>query len=136
MIDGNEERSPDFQLPRRSGQEKEEIKVSMIRVEDGCSTVGYVEYSTNLDHWDGSRWGYGGGVGEHRGLVRWHDGYVVVYGSEYPGHTYGVPVGEVEAKTAVFASGDPDLAAEFFPGGVSQEEISSDVDVLYRWGLI
>jgi hypothetical protein len=60
--------------------------------------LGLVDYTTNLDHWDGHNM-TSGSMGRHLGLSKCKKGYYVCYGSQWEGERdYAELIAEDEAK--------------------------------------
>jgi len=76
--------------------------------------IGQVEYTENLDHWDGSNW-TSGGVGQHEGLSKLEDGrYVLIYGTQWQGQKdYGETISREEAVQKILQSGNHELFKEY-----------------------
>ena len=75
--------------------------------------IARVEYSSNLDYWDGRNWTCGG-VGRHKGITRLRDGrYVLIHGTQWQGEKDWAEV--ITAKEAL------------------QEILRSDNDNMLEW---
>ena len=91
--------------------------------------IGRVEYSTNLDVWDGSNW-TAGSTGRHLGITKLKnpaDGkqFVLIYGTQWQGEQDRAElVSDSEARQAVLKSGRNDLLEKYFPSEkVDLEEV-------------
>ncbi len=58
----------------------------MVNVYDEYGDViAQVQYTSNLDHWDGNNWTCGS-TGRHKGITRLADGrYVLIHGTQWQG---------------------------------------------------
>lgn len=88
----------------------------MIKVYDNEEVIGVVEYSDNLDHWDGRNYS-NGGVGNHKGLTKLEDGrFVLIYGSDWEGHRdYGEIISSYDALQEVLKSDNDDYLLNEYP---------------------
>lgn len=78
--------------------------------------IGLVEYTDNLDHWDGNNYTCGS-VGRHLGIGKTKDGrFYLCHGTQWQGERdYAVIVSEDEAKEAVLRHNpDSQLYEEIF----------------------
>ena len=75
--------------------------------------IGEVEYTDNLDHWDGSNY-TSGSTGRHKGLARWNDKYVLVHGTQWQGERdYGEVITSRQAVQEILQAGKQELFEEF-----------------------
>ena len=85
-------------------------KVNVYADEWKSEVVARVNYSVNLDCWDGRNW-TNGGVGRHLGLTKLRDGrYVLIFQSEHDGERpYGLIVTPERALNEVLESHNEEL---------------------------
>jgi len=88
--------------------------MSKVRCFDGEEVIGMVEYTSNLDYWDGSN-NTCGSPGRHLGIGKTKDGrFYLCHGSQWQGERSTAEiVSEDEAKQAVLKN-NPDLYEELF----------------------
>ncbi len=86
----------------------------MVRCRDGETVIGLVEYTDNLDHWDGHN-NTCGSTGRHLGIGKTRDGrYYLCHGTQWQGEQdYAEIVDETTAKETVLEH-DPDMYEEMF----------------------
>lgn len=82
--------------------------------EEGGDVIGMVNYTANLDHWDGHNW-TSGSTGRHIGVGKTKDGrFYVCHGTQWQGEQdYAVIITEDEAKKLTLRH-DPDRYEEIF----------------------
>jgi len=84
-----------------------------------------VNYSSNLDYWDGSNYTCGT-TGRHKGITRLKDKrFVLIYGTQWQGERSSAEiVSDEEALQEVLKSGNNNLLQKYFPDyeGDSMEE--------------
>lgn len=75
--------------------------------------VARVEYTDNLDHWDGSNW-TSGSTGRHLGLTKLQDGsYVLIHGTQWQGERdHAEIVSADQALQEILQSGNAELLEE------------------------
>ncbi len=85
-----------------------------VRCFDGEEVIGMVEYTANLDYWDGSN-NTSGSSGHHLGIGKTQDGrYYLIHGTQWQGERDSAEiVSEEEAKSAVLRH-NPDIYEEIF----------------------
>lgn len=85
-----------------------------VRLYDDGTVIGLVEYTENLDHWDGCNLTCGG-TGHHLGIGRLKDGrFYLCHGTQWQDEQdYAEVVTEDEAKAAVLEL-SPGLFEDFF----------------------
>ena len=88
--------------------------MAKVRLFNGEKVIGMVEYTDNLDHWDGHNWS-DGSLGHHLGIGRLKDGrFYLCHGTQWQGEQdYAEVVDEKRAKQEVLYH-DPDLYKEMF----------------------
>lgn len=88
--------------------------MSLVRCFDGEEVAGMVEYTDNLDYWDGSNHTCGS-TGRHLGIGKTKDGrYYLCHGTQWQGERDTAEiVSEEEAKQAVLRH-NPDIYEEMF----------------------
>ncbi|PAD72865.1 hypothetical protein [Paenibacillus campinasensis] len=79
----------------------------------GNEIIARVQYTSNLDYWDGGNW-TNGGVGRHKGITKLRDGrYVIINGTQWQGERdYAYVVSDREALEAILSSGNEQLLKE------------------------
>jgi len=73
-----------------------------VRLYDGDDPIGVVDYTENLNHWDGSNWTCGS-MGRHLGIGKLKDGrFYLCHGTQWQGERNRAEViSEEEAKRAI-----------------------------------
>ena len=85
-----------------------------VRCFQNDEVVGMVEYTDNLDHWDGRNWTCGN-PGRHLGIGKTKDGrYYLCHGTQWQGEQDRAEiVTDKEAKQTVLRN-NPDIYEEIF----------------------
>ena len=88
--------------------------MSLVRCFHEDEVIGMVEYTDNLDYWDGRNHTCGS-TGRHLGIGKTKDGrFYLCHGSQWQGERdYAVIVTEEEAKRVVLRN-NPDVYEEMF----------------------
>ena len=87
---------------------------SRVRLYDGEKVIGYVAYTSNLDHWDGNNWS-DGSTGRHLGLGKTKDGrYYLCYGTQWQGESDNAEIISLEGAKEAALKNDPEVYEEFF----------------------
>ena len=84
-----------------------------VAVYDGDDIVARVEYTNNLDYWDGRNHSCGS-VGRHKGLTRLRNGqYVLIRGTQWQGERdHAEIISPSEALQEILSSGNDELFNE------------------------
>ena len=85
-----------------------------VRLYDGNDCIGVVDYTANLDHWDGFNWTCGS-TGRHLGVGKLKDGrFYLCHGTQWQGEMDRAEViSEDEAKRRILGH-NPDIWDDFF----------------------
>ena len=85
-----------------------------VTLYDGDRAIGRVQYTANLDHWDGNNY-TSGSTGCHLGCGKTTDGrYYLCYGTQWSGQRDRAEiVSETEAQETVLANDADEYAALF-----------------------
>ena len=88
--------------------------MATVRCFDGDDVIGMVEYTDNLDYWDGSNHTCGS-AGRHLGIGKTQDGgFYLVHGTQWQGERDSAEiVSEQEAKATVLKH-NPEIYEEMF----------------------
>ena len=85
-----------------------------VRLYDGDNVVGVVDYTDNLDHWDGSNW-TAGGTGIHLGIGKTKDGrYYLCHGTQWQGEQDRAEIVDIEVAKKTVLEHDPDEYESMF----------------------
>ena len=90
------------------------MKVNIYE-EDG-TVIGRVEYTNNLDYWDGSNW-TSGSTGRHKGLKKFgknKNRYALIRGTQWQGEqNSAIEITQEEAMQEVLKANDDKLFEDF-----------------------
>lgn len=88
--------------------------MSIVRCFDGDDVIGMVEYTDNLDFWDGSN-NTCGSPGHHLGIGKTKDGrFYLVYGTQWQGERDRAEIVSEEAAKEAVLRHNPDIYEEIF----------------------
>ena len=88
--------------------------MSKVRLFDGETAIGLVEYTANLDHWDGRNWTCGS-TGRHLGLGKLKDGrFYVCPGTQWQGERDSARIVTEDEAKSLCMEHNPDVFAEIF----------------------
>ena len=97
--------------------------MATVRLMDDGEAIGLVDYTANLDHWDGHNFTCGS-TGHHLGIGKLKDGrFYACHGTQWQGERdYAEVISETEAKKLCL-SNDPDVYGNLFgePAPVADE---------------
>lgn len=101
--------------------------MSKVPVFDEGRIIARVEYSDNLDFWDGRNF-TSGSTGRHLGITKLRDGrFVLIYGSQYEGERDTAEiVNDDEALQAVLFSQNEAVLKRYFPGNLKKLDAMED----------
>lgn len=88
--------------------------VNMVNVYEDDEIIAEVQYSSNLDYWDGNNHTCGS-TGRHKGLTKLSDGrFVLIHGTQWQGEKDSAEIIAVEqAMREIMSSGNDELFSEY-----------------------
>ena len=104
--------------------------MAKVNVYKDGKVIARVQYSDNLDFWDGSNWTCGS-TGRHLGLTRLRKSgqYVLIHGTDFQGEQDRAEiVTDEEAYRAIISSGNIELLEKFPDLQRFEEDIDTDED--------
>ena len=104
--------------------------MAKVNVYKDGKVIARVQYSDNLDFWDGSNWTCGS-TGRHLGLTRLRKSgqYVLIHGTDLQGEQDSAEIiTEEEAYQAIVSSGNIELLEKFPDLQRFEEDIDTDED--------
>jgi len=104
--------------------------MAKVNVYKDGKVIARVQYSDNLDFWDGSNWTCGS-TGRHLGLTRLRKSgqYVLIHGTDLQGEQDSAEiVTDEEAYQAIVSSGNIELLEKFPDLQRFEEDIDTDED--------
>lgn len=104
--------------------------MAKVNVYKDGKVIARVQYSDNLDFWDGSNWTCGS-TGRHLGLTRLRKSgqYVLIHGTDLQGEQDSAEIiTDEEAYQAIVSSGNTELLDKFPDLRRFEEDIDTDED--------